>query len=287
LQGMWYDCRYRQINPLPQGLVTGALGTATLLVALAGCGAPSIVEQKDSGPKHDVDISHIPDATPHAEPRSRYGNPPAYVVLGKRYHVLDSGQGYRERGIASWYGTKFHGRRTSSGERYDMYRMTAAHKTLPLPTYARVTNLRNGRSVVVKVNDRGPFHQNRIIDLSYAAAKKLGIAGTGTGLVEVQAIDTGKSGAPPMMVADAPAQQQGEPDLYLQVGAFSSKSNAQRMQQRLNGMQLDRIRVTPGKSRNQSVYRVRIGPIDSVEQADQLARLLVEQGMEHPHVVIE
>lgn len=270
----------------PNG-ITLLLQSVTLLAALAGCSTSSFVEDKDSGPKQDVDVSNVPDATPRTEPRSRYGNPPSYVVFGKRYHVLDSSQGYAERGIASWYGTKFHGRRTSSGEPYDMYLMTAAHKTLPLPSYARVTNLRNGRSVVVKINDRGPFHQNRIIDLSYAAAKKLGITNVGTGLVEVQTIDAGKPGAAPMMVLDSPAPREGEPDLYLQVGAFSSENNAQRMQERLKGMQLDKIKVTAGQSREQPVYRVRIGPIDSVEQADQLARLLVDRGMEHPHVVIE
>lgn len=261
---------------------------ATLFAALlAGCSTPPVLEEKDGGPGHDVDVSHVPDATPRAEPRSRYGNPSSYEVLGKRYHVLDSSQGYAERGIASWYGTKFHGRRTSSGEPYDMYQMTAAHKTLPLPTYARVTNLRNGRSIVVKINDRGPFHENRIIDLSYAAAKKLDIAQTGTGLVEVQAIDTGKPGATPMMVVNSPAAAQDNPDLYLQVGAFSSESNAQRMQRRLRDMQLDNIRVMAGTSQATAIYRVRIGPIATVEQADQIARLLVDEGMEHPHVVIE
>jgi rare lipoprotein A len=131
----------------------------------------------------------VPDALPHAEPRSRYGNPPFYDVYGKRYYVLSSSVGYWERGVASWYGPGFHKVRTSTGERYDMYGMTAAHKTLPLPAYVRVTNLQNGRSVVVRVNDRGPFVGNRIIDLSYTAAAKLDMLRNGTAMVEVRSID--------------------------------------------------------------------------------------------------
>jgi rare lipoprotein A len=147
----------------------------------------------DGGPMQPFDASNVPDAVPENAPRSKYGNPSSYEVFGRRYHVMRDARGYQERGVASWYGTKFHGARTSSGERYDMYSMTAAHKTLPLPTWVRVTNLENHRSVVVKVNDRGPFHQNRIIDLSYSAALKLGIVGKGTGLVEVRALGPGAS----------------------------------------------------------------------------------------------
>jgi rare lipoprotein A (peptidoglycan hydrolase) len=131
----------------------------------------------------------VPDAVPRVEPRSRYGNPPFYDVFGKRYYVLSSSVAYVERGVASWYGPGFHQVRTSTGEPYDMYGMTAAHKTLPLPAYVRVTNLQNGRSVVVRVNDRGPFVGNRIIDLSYTAASKLDMLRNGTAMVEVRAID--------------------------------------------------------------------------------------------------
>jgi rare lipoprotein A len=131
----------------------------------------------------------VPDAIPHIEPRARSGNPPFYDVFGKRYYVLSSSVGYWERGVASWYGPGFHKVRTSTGERYDMYAMTAAHKTLPLPAYVRVTNLLNGRSVVVRVNDRGPFVGNRIIDLSYSAAVKLDMLRNGTAMVDVRTID--------------------------------------------------------------------------------------------------
>lgn len=143
----------------------------------------------DSAPNVVLDKRKIQDATPKVEPKSRGGNPESYSVFGKRYKVMKSAKGFKERGDASWYGTKFHGRLTSNGERYDMYKMTAAHKNLPLPTYVQVTNLDNGKKVVVRVNDRGPFHKGRVIDLSYAAATKLGILKKGTGRVEVEAID--------------------------------------------------------------------------------------------------
>jgi rare lipoprotein A len=141
-----------------------------------------------------------PDAIPRFEPRARNGNPPFYDVFGKRYYVLSSGVGYWERGVASWYGPGFHKIRTSMGEPYDMYAMTAAHKTLPLPAYVRVTNLQNGRSIVVRVNDRGPFVGNRIIDLSYTAAVKLDMLRNGTAFVEVRTIDTS---APPAVLSVA------------------------------------------------------------------------------------
>jgi rare lipoprotein A len=142
----------------------------------------------------------VPDAVPRIEPRSRYGNPPFYDQFGKRYYVLSSSLGYWERGVASWYGPGFHKERTSTGEQYDMYGMTAAHKTLPLPAYVRVTNLQNGRSVVVRVNDRGPFVGNRIIDLSYTAAAKLDMLRNGTAMVEIRSIDPSVA-PPPVMSA--------------------------------------------------------------------------------------
>ena len=157
-----------------------------LLIALTLAGCQSV--KKDGPPRFPRNVEHIPDAVPKVEKVSRRGNKP-YEVFGKKYHPLASSKNYKESGLASWYGTKFHGNATSSGEPYDLYGMTAAHRTLPLPTYARITNTRNGKSVVVKINDRGPFHSNRLIDLSYAAARKLGIYGHGTGHVTVEAID--------------------------------------------------------------------------------------------------
>lgn len=167
---------------------------SVILLFLAGC-VSTKKTAKDGAPKSTPKfLENIPNAKPKVEPLSRYGNrfkngSNTYVTNKKRYKVLSSSRGYKVRGMASWYGTKFHGRKTSSGEPYNMYAMTAAHRTLPLPTYARVTNLNNGKHVIVKINDRGPFHKDRVIDLSYVAAYKLGILGKGTTRVEVESID--------------------------------------------------------------------------------------------------
>jgi len=179
--------------PIARRLHLNLVLAAALLAMAAACGTlppqRGTVGPGDGAPAYPVDLAAIANAVPQVEPLSRYGNPASYVVYDQRYDVLNNSSGYVERGIASWYGTKFHGKRTSSGEPYDMYAMTAAHKTLPIPTYAEVTNLLNGKRVIVKVNDRGPFKENRLIDLSYAAATKLGITDDGTGIVEVRAID--------------------------------------------------------------------------------------------------
>lgn len=161
--------------------------TALAMLVLAGCAS-----SPGDGPGRSIpDASELPNATPKDVPRSRYGNPESYEVLGQRYHVMSDASGFHQRGIASWYGRKFHGQRTSSGEPYDMYAMTAAHKTLPLPSWVEVTNLDNGRKAVVKVNDRGPFAKGRIIDLSYAAATKLGVVSPGTAPVSIRVVGPG------------------------------------------------------------------------------------------------
>ena len=179
----------------------------TMVVGLAGCfSTPRRTAPAPASPAPPVlsvppAAASAPDAIPRLEPRARYGNPPFYDVFGKRYYVLSSSVGYWERGVASWYGPGFHKERTSTGEPYDMYGMTAAHKTLPLPAYVRVTNLQNGRSIVVRVNDRGPFVGNRIIDLSYTAAAKLDMLRNGTAMVEVRAIDPSVPPLPPVVTA--------------------------------------------------------------------------------------
>jgi rare lipoprotein A len=181
----------------------------TMVVGLAGCfSTPRRTAPAPASPAPPVlsvppAAASVPDAIPRLEPRARYGNPPFYDVFGRRYYVLSSSVGYWERGVASWYGPGFHKERTSTGEPYDMYGMTAAHKTLPLPAYVRVTNLQNGRSVVVRVNDRGPFVGNRIIDLSYTAAAKLDMLRNGTAMVEVRAIDPSVPPLPPAVTASA------------------------------------------------------------------------------------
>jgi len=269
-------------------VLTRLLVLVVLLLGLSSCSGVRVFEEQDGAPTKAVNLDSVPDAVPRVEPRSRSGNPPSYVVNGRRYYVSDTAVGYRERGIASWYGTKFHGRRTSSGERYDMYAMTAAHRSLPLPTYVRVTNLQNGRQIVVKVNDRGPFHQNRIIDLSYAAAHKLGIAGRGTGLVEVVAITPGQSTPAPTRVTTAPpTTNNGHPGLYLQVGAFINQINAERLRDRLVQASLGRVHVLSAVAGNRPVYRVRLGPLGTVDQADRLARTLTSLGYDDPRIVTE
>lgn len=217
---------------------------------------------------------------------SRYGNPRSYVVNGKRYRTLESSRGYVERGIASWYGKKFHGRRTSSGEIYDMYGMTAAHKQLPLPTFVEVVNLDNNRSAIVRVNDRGPFHPSRIIDLSYAAAHKLGILKEGTGLVELRAIDPAlrrpRNGHPV-----STAQGENGIGLYLQVGAFMHRRNAERLTAHLQPLAQTSLRISETLKNGSTIYRVRYGPLDDVEEADRLVGILVSRGLDDFHVILE
>jgi rare lipoprotein A len=223
-------------------------------------------------PPPPTNIDSIPDAVPRPEPRSAHGNPPFYEVMGKRYFVLSVADGYVERGVASWYGPTFHGVNTSSGERYDMYAMTAAHKTLPLPTYARVTNLRNGRSVVVRINDRGPFVANRLIDLSYTAAAKLDMLREGTTFVEVRALTPG---VPDVLTR---ASETPPPSLYVQVGAFADQGNAQRALARLQVAGLGTAFIAPPASDKRALYRVRVGPISDVARFDELAAKLAKLG---------
>ncbi len=276
-----------------------ALGILGLLCAalLGACGVrgPGVFEPPD-GPGDMRDVSHVPDAVPRVEPLSRGGNAASYVVLGKRYHTLRSSKGFVERGIASWYGSKFHGRRTSNGEVYDMYQMSAAHKKLPIPTYVEVTNLENGRRVVVRVNDRGPFHENRIIDLSYAAASRIGMLGKGTALVEIRAIDPAAPRAPqPTRLAQAPSAQATRSDapsapaprIYLQAGAFSSSDNARRLRQRLEQSLARGVRVVPVNSGAGALHRVQVGPLASVEVADQVSLKMHALGIAEPLVVID
>ena len=226
------------------------------------------------------------DVVPRVEPRSRYGNPPFYDVFGKRYYVLASGSGYVERGVASWYGPGFHKVRTSTGEPYDMYGMTAAHKTLPLPAYARVTNLQNGRSVVVRINDRGPFVDNRIIDLSYTAAARLDMLRNGTAMVEVRAIDpaVGDTALPaPAAGVPAPAAA-ASGALFVQAGAFADPANAQRLAAKLRGGGFGTIFIRDDTIAGRRMYRVRIGPVPDVPEFDRIVAALGQAGVHDAHL---
>jgi rare lipoprotein A len=238
--------------------------------------APPAAAQPGTVPPPQFDPDSVPDAVPRVEARSRYGNPPVYEVFGKRYYVLSSNRGYSERGVASWYGPGFHKIRTSTGEPYDMYAMTAAHKTLPLPAYVRVTNLQNGRSVVVRVNDRGPFVGNRIIDLSYTAAAKLDMLRNGTAFVEVRSIDPD---------ATAPVKV-GNP-LFVQAGAFGDPANAQRLAQKLRSGAYGNVFVRDDQIAGRRMYRVRIGPVPNVAEFDRVVAALERDGVPDARLALD
>ena len=256
-----------------------------LAVLLAACGSapkkpdtPSGKYYADDGPPESVpdNLADIPDAVPRDEPFHRYANRP-YTVFGQTYVPVVNRDATKERGLASWYGRKFHGQKTSSGEIYDMFAMTAAHKTLPIPSYAKVTNLKNGKSVVVRVNDRGPFHSNRIIDLSYAAAARIGIVAAGSGLVEVERIVPTAAGeeTPPVTVAVAPPQpavvktpvvEKEGTELWLQLGAFSSQQGAESFREHVT-RELTWLNEPIDIASRDGLHRVRIGPYRNLEEA--------------------
>ena len=259
----------RQVSGMKHARLAVAAGTSLLLVA---CGSspkrpipsPAPLPTPSTQPAPSIDLGSIPDAIPKAEAKSAKGNPPFYTVLGKRYFVLDKSTGYLERGVASWYGPGFHAQSTSNGERYDMYAMSAAHKTLPLPSYVQVTNLQNGRSITVRVNDRGPFKDGRIIDLSYTAAAKLGMLRDGTAFVEVRAVS-----------ASQPAGGPAAPNaLFVQAGAFSDAANAEKLAAQLRGQGIANATVRSDQVNDRTLFRVRVGPVPSVPEFDRvLARL--------------
>lgn len=266
---------------------------AIIVVLNSGCTINPSVE-KDSEPNYvPVDVMAVKDAIPKYEKRTRAGNPAEYVVLGKKYKVLSKSQGYKKKGLASWYGVKFHGRKTSNGEVYNMYAMTAAHKTLPIPSYVRVTNLKNKRSVVVRVNDRGPFHQNRIIDLSYTAAVKLGLQKSGTGLVEVTALDFDSAGGKEkekisQIKPIEPLKPTGLQEVfYLQVGAFSSSANAMQLQQKLRTSDVLDSRIQQEKNLDKAIYKVQVGPLYSEQQTQLENEKLVQIGLKNSQLIVE
>ena len=286
------------------------LSILSIFLLLAACGGVSEKQgraevEQDSAPEAKPDVANIPDAVPKHEPLSKYGNPAHYDVFGERYYTLTTSKGYSEKGTASWYGTKFHGRRTSSGEPYDMYAMTAAHKTLPLPSYVEVTNVDNGKKVIVRVNDRGPFHEDRLIDLSYSAATKLGIVAKGTGSVAIRAVSPGELITTD--VAQAPVEETTpviadevqvslvntrpevkEPlNIYMQVGAFSTADRAEQFKTKLQQQIGDAVLVAPFLKLGEILYRVRIGPLAGLEYGDALGIRLLDLGYIGGHIVVE
>jgi rare lipoprotein A len=269
------------MKPCP-GQFPARVLAAALLLLLAACASeprtrpPSgaAPEASDGPSAANITAADVKDAVPRNEPRSAYGNRSPYTVYGKKYYVLESSEGYVQRGTASWYGTKFHGHKTSSGEPYDMHLATAAHKTLPLPTYAEVTNLANGKKVIVKINDRGPFKDDRLIDMSYGAALRLDMQGPGTAPVEVRAIDT--RGMP---LATSGAADTAE--TWLQVGAFGQRESAEQLAKRLARADLKPVSVQKGGN----LFLVWLGPYDSTLEINAVTQRAIELGFERPHKV--
>tara|TARA_R110002012_G_scaffold19515_7_gene70430 strand:- start:2485 stop:3495 length:1011 start_codon:yes stop_codon:yes gene_type:complete len=282
--------------------------------APAGTSGGRYAMSGDAYPLEPPDVTKVPNAVPRIEAPSRAGNRATYEVWGKTYHVLPDATGYAKSGTASWYGEKFHGYATSNGEIYDMYKMSAAHRSLPLPTFARVTSLDNGRSVIVRVNDRGPFHSEREIDLSYAAAARLGFLDNGTGSVKVEAINpeqwlaeqgrgaevptqarasqpsnTGPGASPAVSTANAPQPAVAQPSpsqeatgdmIYLQIAALGNPEGAQQLQQRLQVEQPLDVRIMS----DAEVYRVQVGPL-SADQEAQARETLRQAGFPQVFVV--
>lgn len=263
------------------------------------------------GPGHMALAQNTAEPIPRALPLSKYGNPDVYEVAGKYYQTMDSAKGYIEQGNASWYGAKFHGRLTSSREVYDMYEYTAAHRSLPIPTFVRVTNLANQKSIVVKVNDRGPFHDDRILDLSYAAALKLDVVKHGTAPVEVVAIDTDTpvevqrlasvvsspnspviikqtaSQVPVLEMQSAKTSLPGRSDehgVFVQLGAYSQEANAQGMRRKVEAI-IPAANVDVLSDESKAMYHVQLGPLFSSSLVTEVIMNLKRGGVENYHLI--
>ena len=260
-------------------LYSGLYALIVFAVCLTACTpVRQVITAKDSAPIHQVHPDAIADAIPRQDAITRAGNKNPYTVLGETYYLLASSHDYRQEGIASWYGTKFQGRPTANGEAYNLYAMTAAHRTLKIPTYVRVTNLENNRSTIVRVNDRGPFHSDRIIDLSYAAALKLGYAEKGTARVLVESIA-------PAVVEPPRLAPIASDRFYLQVGAFRDVERANSLQTELS-RSMNQL-VTVKASEPTGFYRVQLGPLSTMDQVEELSAKLLELNIEQPRLIIE
>lgn len=295
------------------GLIARLAVPILLGAVAAGCGSSSpdggsrYSISQDRAPARGIDPDSIEDVVPGPVIRTGAGNRSPYTVLGRTYTVLPTEEGYSERGVASWYGEKFHGHKTSNGEVFDMYKVSAAHKSLPIPSFLRVTNLDNNRSIVVRVNDRGPFYGDRIVDLSYAAAVKLGYADRGTARVQLEAITGDFSASPPGTRQDALRAIAGNPSvermaaelarietesasggLYLQVGAFSVLGSAEDLSRRVRAFTTRPVFVRSVDVGSRGMlHRVRVGPVNGPEEARQLTLLLVAADLGSPYTVSE
>jgi len=269
------------VNRFRFALLVLCAGFFGLLLVSCARDRGAVQEPADGPSTRDIKASDVADAVPRNEPLARYGNHSPYEVFGKRYYVLPSSKGYHERGTASWYGSKFHGRRTSSGEPYDMHLATAAHKSLPLPTYAEVTNLDNGKKVIVKINDRGPFKHDRLIDMSYGAALRLGMTGAGTARVDVRVIDV--SGEQPVATTasySAPITPVTDGTM-LQAGAFGKRDGAERMSRQLGQAGIKPVSIKEAGG----LFRVWLGPYSGQSEVESVVNQVIELGFERPHRV--
>jgi rare lipoprotein A len=260
---------------------------------VANAGRYSI--SQDRAPSQALDVSQIREVIPVPLNRTMAGNRSPYTVNGRSYRVMQTEEGFQQTGLASWYGEKFHGHQTSNGEIFDMYQVSAAHTGLPIPSFLRVTNLENQRSIVVRVNDRGPFHNDRIIDLSYAAAYKLGFSNQGTALVHIEAIVPSQNvilaantaTSPATTVTASAAAAAG--DRYLQAGAFSDLRAAQRLSDRLRDLTSRPvfIRSIQAADTRQQLHRVRVGPISDPHEIERISDLMQSANLGQPYVVEE
>lgn len=260
-----------------------------IMVPEAVFGSPAFNALKDAAPEASIDVSAIPDAEPRDEPLAAFGNTSPYSVWGETYNILPTAKGFRQSGKVSWYGKKFHGRRTSSGEPYDMYAMTAAHRHLPLPTYVRVRCNRNNATVIVKVNDRGPFHSDRIMDLSWAAARKLGIDHAGTGRCDIEALDPAEFQR--QLAGNGRATEPAKPDtatttgeqFYVQVASFSGLDNATNLQAQL--LALVYAPVTIARDERRPLHRVQVGPFSNDDEARKMSERIRDAKLGDPIIV--
>jgi len=274
---------------------------AFMMVSLLGCvsggqGTRSSPVLQDGAPSYSVDVSTIPEVKVEPVTRTRAGNKNPYTVLGKTYELLPDSRGYDVKGIASWYGTKFHGRKTSNGEVFNMYGLTAAHKFLPIPTYAEVTNLNNGKKIIVRINDRGPFHDDRTIDLSWAAAEKLGFAGEGTAPVRVVALDPDATSAPlpkaePLAVLPVapvevvPALEKLPANSYYQIAVFSDRFRASQLAEDVEALTKSPVLIEWNDALAAPSYKVFVGPLSDRRELPRLVEKLQQAGLEKGFVV--
>jgi rare lipoprotein A len=276
---------------LPLVLALFVIGGCTSTQAKGSSDGLALIKKNQDGPGRLHLVTQAQEPVPTVLAKSRYGNPAQYTVAGRTYKTMSSNKGYKESGIASWYGKKFHGRLTSTREVYDMYQFTAAHRSLPIPSFVEVSNLDNGKSIIVKVNDRGPFHADRIIDLSYAAAAKLGILAKGTGQVEVRAIDpnahvlkreaivTTSSQAKPISTSEP--QRKG---MFIQLGAYSKINNARSMRKKVKQIiPAAVVHILPAKQ--SQPYKVQLGPLYSHSLVTELIQDLGKGGVTHYKVI--